>query len=1488
MQKQVHTSILRKVKGRGWLTGAALLLTGSFGKVQAQCIPTEYYDQLMSSFHTTIAHNTNGTYSIWGAQSKASGKTSFTSPQVITASTTDTNAFNFTGTILKMTLASNTTTFQGFMLTTTNLYSWGGPSSSAVDGVTTGAFHSMSLPGSVTSADVKILTATTHALVVVTNSGAVYVLGTNSTYTVPMYGDNSSSSSTAWHQVLTSATGNPALSGVTQIALSGEGGIFAYVGATGKYYTWGANVYKGDGSAMSTLKLANEMTAPFSGAPKMIEATASGNSGLSYYALNPADGKIYTLGDNSEGQLGIGSTTAAKSWTNVLVPTSGTAALDSVIFISGNQHDLSYAGIGAIRANGTLYLWGENSYNMLGSSSAPITRPRVPDGFTAGTDKCLYVEVGGHTTVYVKDGTKKYCYVGHKINGSMGDGTTATATVTSFDCTSTADARICGATSFDAGDAPESYDESIVCFHDIVDNTTTLYLGATPPTFNNNNFKYVAAGADNTGANGEGWEEDGLSGPPSYFNTGSFSATITVKNTTGASKNLYGWIDWNNNGVFDVSEKVSATVPNAATTATLSWSSVPTTLVQDVKYYMRLRLTSDVLTSATGYASDGEVEDFYVKVPSYLPVASNVSTTMSNSNDKTAIPALVGSEPAGQITGFKITSLPAATLGTLYLCNPTCAAVAVNQVVSYADRAKLQFDPLGTAVSSSTFNYVSIDADTVSSPSASYTIITTNQPPVANNVASKTIASGVAAAMPSLKGYDADGTVSSYAFTSVPNTSTEGALTYCSTPPSTGCGTAVTAGATLTAAQIATLTFTPVAAYTGTLNVPYTVKDNNNNVSNTGYLTIPVKATASENRPPIADNIMNMPMNASDDKTLLAPLNGTDMTGVIDTYTITSLPASAAGVLYLCDPTCTAVTVGKKLTAAQKSKLQFDPAATYTGTATFNYTVTNSHATPMTSATATVYIPVANLAPVPQNIVYSAITRNTAANTTLSPLTASDADGTIAGYTILTLPDASTGTLYLCTTPPATGCTAVTASSTIALADVAKLTFKPAADFTGTASFTYTATDNVGAVGTAATYSVIVNNDPQVSGNPPVTRNLGTITTPGVAIAIASLIGTDADADLDHFVISAIPAPTEGVLQLCPTSGTCTDVTVGQSIATSAISQLKFIPASGYQGLASISYYAVDAKYHISNISDAKIQVTNVPPVAVDIAAPKQLNTAGAATLPSLSATDADGTVSSYMITSLPGANEGVLSLCTTPPATGCTPVTVGQVLTPAEAAKLTFNPQSTFTGYAKFGYTAIDNSTNIGNAAKMTIPTGSATALPLQLLSYSVQTQGCDAILNWTTTSDLDINKIDVQVSTDGQQFNTVATLNARAGNTTDVQSFTYHYTMTNTAGYMFRVALRNISGSIVYSNVERVSCNGRGQNVITAPNPVSDVLQVSGADNASTLQLYQTDGRLLQSVQMQQGTTNVDMRQYPKGVYLLKITGADGNATQRTILKQ
>lgn len=67
----------------------------------------------------------------------------------------------------------------------------------------------------------------------------------------------------------------------------------------------------------------------------------------------------------------------------------------------------------------------------------------IPNGFVANVDKATYAEKGGHTLVYVKDAAARYCYVGHRVNGSMGDDTATDGFELTMNCTNTAAVPLC-------------------------------------------------------------------------------------------------------------------------------------------------------------------------------------------------------------------------------------------------------------------------------------------------------------------------------------------------------------------------------------------------------------------------------------------------------------------------------------------------------------------------------------------------------------------------------------------------------------------------------------------------------------------------------------------------------------------------------------------------------------------------------------------------------------------------------------------------------------------------------------------------------------------------------------------------------------------------------------------------------------------------------------------------------------------------------------
>lgn len=405
------------------------------------------------------------------------------------------------------------------------------------------------------------------------------------------------------------------------------------------------------------------------------------------------------------------------------------------------------------------------------------------------------------------------------------------------------------------------------------------------------------------------------------------------------------------------------------------------------------------------------------------------------------------------------------------------------------------------------------------------------------------------------------------------------------------------------------------------------------------------------------------------------------------------------------------------------------------------------------------------------NSVTNAALDNTLAATVLTPsLSATDSDGTIASFTIQSLP--ANGIL-------AFNGTAVTVGQVVLASQLSQLTFDPNPGYVGSASFTYTATDNAGLTSAnTATYTIPVGSTcgPSYAGGGTASAGLygqyyaGNFSasadpadddlsyfngrTPGVSRFDSQLdFATDTwgsivppaqgtSTDPNFFSArfrGSISVPTAGLytfylssddasylwldgaaLAATPTAASATinngglhgSTTVAATVMLSAGSHNVLIFFGEANGSNSLKFeYAGPTGSGIVRqvvpVSVLCASLTNVPPVATNVTnSPAMPSTNGPTMIQSLAGTDQDGTITNYIIATLPPATQGVLSL-------NGTAVTAGQQITAAQAAQLQFDPVAGFAGDATFTFLAVDNANQQSNAAATyTIPVVAVTTI--------------------------------------------------------------------------------------------------------------------------------------------------------------------------------
>jgi len=384
---------------------------------------------------------------------------------------------------------------------------------------------------------------------------------------------------------------------------------------------------------------------------------------------------------------------------------------------------------------------------------------------------------------------------------------------------------------------------------------------------------------------------------------------------------------------------------------------------------------------------------------------------------------------------------------------------------------------------------------------------------------------------------------------------------------------------TLSAVSGANVTYTPAAGYVGADAFTFTAKDG---TSTSPAATVSINVTP---QPPVASG---QSLTTTFGTAIAVTLSATG-TGTL-TYSVVAAPAS--GTLTGTAP-----------------NLTYTPNAGFSGTDTFTFKANNG----ADSNVATISI-VVNAPPPP---VATSQTVTTTFNTS----------------TAITLAATGTGTIsFAVTSGPSHG--TLTGSA-------ANLTYVPATGYSGSDSFTFTAT-NAGGPSTG-TVNINVLPAPPVVSNQPVTVALNTPQTITLAAA-----GTG------PFTFTVVSGPTHGSL-------------------TSSGAVVTYTPTTGFVGTDGFTFKANNGSD--SNVATVSITVNPAPPAALSQTVAVGFNTATAVTLTATGATPFN-----YAVVTQP--LHGTL--------TGTAP-------------NLTYTPVTSFAGSDSFTFTAT-NSGGASNVATITL----------------------------------------------------------------------------------------------------------------------------------------------------------------------------------------
>ncbi|RYY51148.1 MAG: T9SS type A sorting domain-containing protein [Chitinophagaceae bacterium] len=196
------------------------------------------------------------------------------------------------------------------------------------------------------------------------------------------------------------------------------------------------------------------------------------------------------------------------------------------------------------------------------------------------------------------------------------------------------------------------------------------------------------------------------------------------------------------------------------------------------------------------------------------------------------------------------------------------------------------------------------------------------------------------------------------------------------------------------------------------------------------------------------------------------------------------------------------------------------------------------------------------------------------------------------------------------------------------------------------------------------------------------------------------------------------------------------------------------------------------------------------------------------------------------------------------------------------------------------FAVTALDKNNNESEISLGVV-------LPVTGLELTVQLSGNTSMVNWTTLTEINSRYFEVQRSTDGVHFTTVARVDA-AGNSNAARSYQYQDVLLSRGTYYYRIRLTDLDARNSLSHVKHVVYSSDQISVVVGPNPFNNGINVSNLADVAQLDILDVTGRVLASRKLNnESNVRMNLPSAPAGVYSLRITKTDKTVSVLKLVK-
>ncbi len=173
-------------------------------------------------------------------------------------------------------------------------------------------------------------------------------------------------------------------------------------------------------------------------------------------------------------------------------------------------------------------------------------------------------------------------------------------------------------------------------------------------------------------------------------------------------------------------------------------------------------------------------------------------------------------------------------------------------------------------------------------------------------------------------------------------------------------------------------------------------------------------------------------------------------------------------------------------------------------------------------------------------------------------------------------------------------------------------------------------------------------------------------------------------------------------------------------------------------------------------------------------------------------------------------------------------------------------------------------------------------TPLPVTLTSFKATAENSTALLTWTTTSETNSDRFEVEHSLNGKTWNRIGTVTSY-GESKVQRSYSFVDVNPARGQNLYRLKMVDKDETFAYSSLRNVTFEA-GAEITTYPNPVTDKLLISNYAKVKEVSLNNTSGtKLLQKEKV--SSEGVDVSSLKPGIYIVTLTLFDGTISTHKV---